>query len=78
MMYSWRFEKIPTNKYEVLVKYRNTGDEGILHKHTRVIVEAVDENEARLSAIDAAFVKHPGGEHFTPVEAKELMDEVLP
>lgn len=52
-------------KYEVHCKYRNVGDQGILYLGRYVIVEALDEREARMKAIE---VVHNSGrfEHVTP------------
>lgn len=63
------------NRYTVVVAYRNTGDQGVLYKSAVVSVEAVDEWEARLKAIDAAFAQHPEGEHFTPRAATLITEE---
>lgn len=61
-------------KYEVTCKFRPSGAIGTLFMHKTVIVEADNENEARLKAIE---VVHLSGnyEHVTPYDCRPLTGE---
>lgn len=58
--------KMP-NRYRVACRYRNPGDQGVLHLSKTVTVFAMDEDEARLNAIDVMYKAYGICEHVTPI-----------